>query len=154
MGPKKGRIVRQIETPTDSVPEFELGDTVANIQRRREERGTREREEAQQQREEEASRVEARAEETYSQEERLPEKRPRSEKSDIEAGGEVGPSQVRYKKGHMTNIYLTDSDEEAIVDFVKDHEDLYKTNEHFKNIARKECLWEQFANSCKLYVKV
>ena len=31
----------------------------------------------------------------------------------------------------MTNIYLTDSDEEAIVDFVKDHEELYdKTNGH------------------------
>ena len=32
----------------------------------------------------------------------------------------VGPSQSQYKEGHMTNIYLTDSDEEAIVDFVKD----------------------------------
>ena len=30
----------------------------------------------------------------------------------------------------MTNIYLTDSDEEAILDFVKDHKELYdKTNE-------------------------
>ena len=44
-----------------------------------------------------------------------------------------------HKKGHMTNIYLTDSDEEAIVDLVKDHEELYdKTNEHFKDKARKE----------------
>ena len=53
---------------------------------------------------------------------------------DTEGGGETGtsPSQSRYKKGHMTNIHLTDSDEEAIVDFVK--EELYdKTNEHFKN---------------------
>ena len=52
-----------------------------------------------------------------------------------EGGGEVGTSQShsRHKKGHMTTIYLTDSDEEAIVDFVKDHEELYnKTNEHFK----------------------
>ena len=32
------------------------------------------------------------------------------------------------KEGHMTNIYLTDSDEEAIVDFVKDHEELYEKN--------------------------
>ena len=31
MGPKKGRRVRKIEVPTDSVPEFELGDTVADI---------------------------------------------------------------------------------------------------------------------------
>ena len=55
----------------------------------------------------------------------------------------------------MTNIYLTDSDEEAIVDLVKEHDELYdKTNEHFKDKARKECLWEQFANSRKLSVKV
>ena len=40
----------------------------------------------------------------------------------------------------MANIYLIDSDEKAIVDFVKDPEELYKTNEHFKNKARKECL--------------
>ena len=35
-----------------------------------------------------------------------------------EGGGEAGTSQShsRQKKGHMTNIYLTDSDEEAIVD--------------------------------------
>ena len=31
----------------------------------------------------------------------------------------------------MTNIHLMDSDEEAIVDFLKDHEELYdKTSEH------------------------
>ena len=55
----------------------------------------------------------------------------------------------------MTNIYLTDSDKEAIVDFVKDHKELYdKTNEHFKDKGRKECLREQFANSHKLFVKV
>ena len=55
----------------------------------------------------------------------------------------------------MTNIYLTDSDEEAIVDFMKDHKELYnKTNEHFKDKARKECLWQRFANSYKLSVKV
>ena len=60
-----------------------------------------------------------------------------------------------YKKGHMTYIYLTDSDEEAIVDFVKDHKELNnKTNEHFQDKDRKECLWESFANSCKLSVKL
>ena len=38
----------------------------------------------------------------------------------------------------MANIYLTDLHEEAIAGFVKDHEDLYdKTNEHFKDKARK-----------------
>ena len=53
MGSKKGRRVRLIEVPTDSVPEFVLGDTAADIQWRREDREAREREaEAQKQREE------------------------------------------------------------------------------------------------------
>ena len=66
MGPKKGR-VRTIEVPTDSVPEFELGDTVADMQQRTGEREAREREEvAQRQKEEEAKREEARMEETHS----------------------------------------------------------------------------------------
>ena len=39
---------------------------------------------------------------------------------------------------HMTNVYLTDSD---------------KTSEHFKDKARKESLWEEFARSRKLSVK-
>ena len=39
MGPKKGRRnVKKIEVPTDTSTEFELGDTAADIQRRREER--------------------------------------------------------------------------------------------------------------------
>ena len=38
---------------------------------------------------------------------------------------------------------------------MKDHKELYnKTNEHFKDKARKECLWESFTNSRKLSVKV
>ena len=63
-----------------------------------------------------------------------------SEKSDTdtEAGEEAGTSQLQYKKGHMTNIYLNDSDEEAIVEFVKDHMELCdKTFERFKDKARK-----------------
>ena len=48
----------------------------------------------------------------------------------------------------MTNIYLIDQAEEAVVGSV-DHEELYnKNNEHFKDKARKECLWERFSNSC------
>ena len=50
---------------------------------------------------------------------------------DRAGGGEAGTSQLQFrcKKGHMANIYLTDSEEETIVDFVKDHEELYyKTN--------------------------
>ena len=49
MGLKKGRRVRKIEVSTDSVPEFELGDTTVDIQQRRLEGEAREREEAQQQ---------------------------------------------------------------------------------------------------------
>ena len=42
----------------------------------------------------------------------------------------------------MTNIYLTDSDEETSLDFVKDHKKLYnKTSEHSMDKARKEFLW-------------
>ena len=38
----------------------------------------------------------------------------------------------RSRRAH-DKFYLTDSDEEAIVDFVEDHEALYdKTNEHFR----------------------
>ena len=54
----------------------------------------------------------------------------------------------------MTNIYVTNISVEAMVDFVKDHEDLFdKTNIHFKAKTRKDCLWERFASSSKLSVK-
>ena len=86
---------------------------------------------------------------------------PRTERSDTkierEGGGEAGTvqSQSRHKKGDMTNIYVTDSDEEAIVNFVKDHEELYdKTSEQFKDKAGKECLWERFTSTHRLSVKV
>ena len=49
----------------------------------------------------------------------------------------------------MSNIYLTNSDAEAIVDCVKE-----ETNDRFKDKARKECLWERFTNSRNLFVKV
>ena len=45
----------------------------------------------------------------------------------------------RHKEGHMTNIYLTDSNEEFIADFVKDHEELCnQTQNKFKDNARKD----------------
>ena len=110
MGSKKGRRIRKIKVPTDTPTEFELGDTTADIQRRRKEREARERkEEAQKQREE------ARKEETtHSAEEGVAEKRERTDKTDIEmnteAGGEADTSQLhsRHKKGPITHIYLTD----------------------------------------------
>ena len=38
----------------------------------------------------------------------------------------------------MTNVYLMNSDEEAIVDFVKDHKELYKTDEGTTLSTRQE----------------
>ena len=102
MGPKKGRRVRKIKIKTDSIPEFELEDTVADIQWRREER---EGEEAQKQREETR-----RGETSHSPEEGVSETCVRTDTSDTEmdtcteGGGEVGTSQShsRHKTGHMT----------------------------------------------------
>ena len=56
-------------------------------------------------------------------EEALQEKRQRTERNEIkvEAVGKTSQSsfQWRRKKGKMTNIFLIDCDEEAIVDYVK-----------------------------------
>ena len=68
--------MRTIEVPTDIFPEFELRDTVVDLQRGRKERKAREGEEAQQQKEEEVRRKEAKAEELHLQKEGHPEKRP------------------------------------------------------------------------------
>ena len=70
----------------------------------------------------------------------------------VEAEANTSLSQSRHKKGHITNICLTDSDEDSIVDFVSYHEELY--NKKFKDKARKVCLWERFASSHNLSVKV
>ena len=52
-----------------------------------------------------------------------------------------------------SNIYLTDSDEEAIVD--ENHEESFdKTSEHFQDKARKNCLWERFTSSRNVSMKV
>ena len=47
---------------------------------------------------------------------------------------DVESTQSRQKKGQMKSIFLSDSDEEAIVKFVKQHEELYdKTNDSFND---------------------
>ena len=89
----------------------------------------------------------------------MAEKRAWTDKSDTEIDtegvGEVSTSQSQSRYMHMPNICLTDLEEEAIVNFVKDHKELYdKTNEHFKDRTRKACLWERLAKSHKLSVKV
>ena len=54
----------------------------------------------------------------------------------------------------MKSIFLSDSDEEAIMEFVKQHEELYdKTNDSFKNKQKKERLWEQLAATRNLPIK-
>ena len=68
-----------------------------------------------------------------------------------EAGEEVGT--LNYTQGRrrgFRNIYPKDSDEEAIMDFVKDHEELQdKANEHCREKARKQCLCLQPQSVCQ-----
>ena len=47
----------------------------------------------------------------------------------------------------MKSIFLSDSDEEAIVEFVKQYKELYKTHDKFKDKHRKEGLWERLPAS-------
>ena len=54
----------------------------------------------------------------------------------------------------MKSIFPSDSDEEAIVEFVKQYEQLYdKTNDSFKDKQNKEKLWEQIASTRNLSIK-
>ena len=47
---------------------------------------------------------------------------------------DVESTQSRQKKGQMKFIFLSDSDKEAIMEFVKQHKELYnKTNNSFKD---------------------
>ena len=43
-----------------------------------------------------------------------------------------GPTQSRQKKGQMKSVFPSDSDEEAIVKFVKQKIQLYKIHTKFK----------------------
>ena len=52
---------------------------------------------------------------------------------------DVESTQSRQKKDQMKSIFLADSDEEAIVEFVKQHEELYdKTNDSFNDKQKKD----------------
>ena len=67
---------------------------------------------------------------------------------------DVESTQSRQKKGQMKSIFLSDSDEEAIVEFVKQHAELYdKTNNSFKDKQKKETLWESLSATSNLPVK-
>ena len=66
---------------------------------------------------------------------------------------DVEPTQSRQKKWQIKSILLSNSDEEAIVEFVKQREELYnKTHDKFKDKQRKEGLWERLAVSRNLSV--
>ena len=53
----------------------------------------------------------------------------------------------------MKSIFLSDSDEEAIAEFIKQHKELYdKTQAKFKDKQRKEGLWETVVASRNLSV--
>ena len=66
---------------------------------------------------------------------------------------DVESTQSRQKR-QMKSIFLSNSDEEAIVEFVKQHEELYdKTNDSFKDKQKKERLWEQLATTRNLPIK-
>ena len=67
---------------------------------------------------------------------------------------DVETTQIRQKKGQMKSIFLRDSDQEAIVEFINQHEELYdKTNDSFKDNQKKERLWELLAATRTLPVK-
>ena len=54
----------------------------------------------------------------------------------------------------MKSIFLSDSDEEAIIEFVKQHEERYnKINDSFKDKQKKERLMEQLAATRNLPVR-
>ena len=54
----------------------------------------------------------------------------------------------------MKSIFLSDSDKEVIVEFVKQHKELYdKTNDSFKDKQKKERLWESLSAIRNLPVK-
>ena len=61
-------------------------------------------------------------------------------------------TQARQKKGQIKSIFLSDSDKEAIMEFVKQNAELYKTHSKFKDKQRKEGLWERLAASRNLSV--
>ena len=136
----KGRR-RKIEVPTDTQPQFELGDTAEDIERRRMGREERDERERREQEDRDKERMER---------QRREESQERGEKR-VRTGTDtdVESTQSRQKKGQMKSIFLSDSDKEAIVEFVKQHQ----TNNSFKDKQKKERLWKQLAATRNLPVK-
>ena len=80
---------------------------------------------------------------------RMEESQERTEKRPwTDTDSDVESTQSRQKKGQIKTIFLSDSDKEAIVEFTKQHKELYdKINDKFKDKQRKEGLWEKLAAS-------
>ena len=118
VGPKIGRRERKIDVPTDNIPEFELGDTAADIQQMRlEGEQRRGRRHSNRGKKRHGGRWQERRNHTCKRR-GIHEKGPGPKKVTLKpepARGEAGPSQSCFKKEHMTNIYLTDSDKETTV---------------------------------------
>ena len=134
---------RKIEVPTDTQPQFELGDTAEDIERRRRKREERDERERREQAERDRERIER---ERREESQKRGEKRTRTDTDTY-----VESIQSRQKKGQMKSIFLSDSDKEAIVEFVKQHQELYdKTNDSFKDQQKKERLWQQIASTRNL----
>ena len=58
----------------------------------------------------------------------------REKRAQTDTDTDAESTQSRQKKGHIKSIFLSDLDEEAIVEFVKQHEELNdKTNDSFKD---------------------
>ena len=138
---QKGRR-RKIEVPTgDTQPQFELGDTAEDIERKRREREEREERKRREQEERDRERMEREREES-------PERGEKRVRTNTDT--DVESTQSRQKNGQMKSIFLSDSDKEAIVEFVKQDEELYdKTNDSFKDKQMKERLWEQLAETAR-----
>ena len=136
---------RKIKVPADIQPQFELRNTAADIERRRRERKERDERERIEQEERDRERMEREREES-------PERGEKRVRTDTDT--DVQSTQSRQKKGQMKSIFLSDSDEEAIMEFIKRQEELYdKTNDSFKDKPKKERLWEQLAATRNLSVK-
>ena len=79
---------------------------------------------------------------------------PKEKRVRTDTDTDVESTQSRQKKGQIKSIFLSDSDKEAIVEFVKQHEELYdKTNDSFKDNQKKDGLWEQLVDTRNLPVK-
>ena len=102
-------------------------------------------------RERERERLEIETIEVTEETEETQDRGKKSPRTDTDTDPEC--TQSRQKKGQMKSVFLSDSDEKAIEDFMKQHEELFdKTHEKFKDKQRKERLWETVAASWNLPV--